>query len=176
MSFDASGDGRVSAVDALWVINYLAQQDSNFADQRFWQGQQDMDWASLDINHDGVVSAVDALHVIDELARQQFATGEAEDSSLRGMGDADTTGVLVDLAHADLFFEEPLRENRWMSVAGDEPMERHLQIEQSSLVHRAATASRDRRRNRGFVGSNPRGGIASQLFCVRRHPCEFDGF
>ena len=83
-----------------------------------------MDWASLDINHDGVVSAVDALHVIDELARQQFATGEAEDLSLRGMGDADTTGVLVDLAHADLFFEEPLRENRWMSVAGDEPLER----------------------------------------------------
>ena len=124
MSFDASGDGRVSAVDALWVINYLAQQDSNFADQRFWQGQQDMDWASLDINHDGVVSAVDALHVIDELARQQFATGEAEGLSLRGMGDADTTGVLVDLAHADLFFEEPLRENRWMSVAGDEPLER----------------------------------------------------
>jgi len=70
---DVSGDGTVSAVDALQVIN-----DINANDTRWLTFQESLtSW--VDVNNDGRVSALDALVVINRLNAEQFAgAGEGE--------------------------------------------------------------------------------------------------
>ncbi len=98
--FDISRDGKVTTLDALWVINYLSRQDTASLDGRFWNGHQNMDWAPLDTNRDGRLSAMDALHVINHISRVQAATGEAEQSGLPSTTQVRT--MLVDNVHSEI--------------------------------------------------------------------------
>ena len=59
-TFDPSGDGALTAMDALLVINALNQQSAGTA-------PTDAELASLDVNGDGRLTAVDALLVLNEL-------------------------------------------------------------------------------------------------------------
>ena len=63
---DVNGDGRVSTLDALNVVNQLAREQFNLTD---------VPWSRHDVNGDGRVSAVDALNVINRLgAAEQMQT------------------------------------------------------------------------------------------------------
>ncbi|MEM6980448.1 MAG: agmatine deiminase family protein [Planctomycetota bacterium] len=64
---DLNGDGKVTALDALMIVNWMnsAQANNQVVDALFAaiDGSKD----SLDINRDGVVSALDALMVINQI-------------------------------------------------------------------------------------------------------------
>jgi hypothetical protein len=60
---DINGDGRVTAVDALMVINQMSREKS---------GQSPSD-LSMDLNGDGIVGAGDALRIINRIARDRLA-------------------------------------------------------------------------------------------------------
>jgi Ca2+-binding RTX toxin-like protein len=95
--FDTNRDGRVSALDALVVINAMAQEGFEHLDLStpsraiaLLGGYQ------LDASGDGSISALDALQVINELSRQSVtATGEqidwaaSADSVIADLGDDD---------------------------------------------------------------------------------------
>ncbi len=69
-SMDANRDGKVSALDALMVINYLNR--TQYADGERASGTADTDTAQVyDLNLDGRVSAVDALMVINAMNRAE---------------------------------------------------------------------------------------------------------
>ena len=70
---DTNRDGKVSALDALRVINYL----SRHRDESI-RGLGD-DQAMMDVNADGRASALDALHVINAIARRTNAVAESVD-------------------------------------------------------------------------------------------------
>ena len=63
--FDATSDGRISALDALAVINYLGRQSTNLEAELI--SNLDDRSAALDVNGDNRVSALDALQVLNEL-------------------------------------------------------------------------------------------------------------
>lgn len=68
---DVNGDGAISPIDALLVINYLnSKQLDPFA------GDQTL--TRLDVNRDGSVSPIDALLVINYLNSGRFGQGEGE--------------------------------------------------------------------------------------------------
>ncbi|QDV43852.1 Leukotoxin [Stieleria neptunia] len=81
---DINGDGRVTPLDALQVINAISRRSSaeGFA---FTEAQRQ----AFDVNGDGRVSEVDALSVINFLSRQQAsaspATSPEETSSNRSL-------------------------------------------------------------------------------------------
>ncbi len=79
--FDTNVDGRVSALDALVVINAIARND--FGSMTFSQPLRavaSLGGFLLDASGDGSISALDALQVINELSRQSVnATGEQVD-------------------------------------------------------------------------------------------------
>ncbi len=62
--FDVNGDGRVSALDALMIINELSGRSSQ---GRIVAGSELTGTSSLDANGDGYVTALDALMVINHL-------------------------------------------------------------------------------------------------------------
>ena len=98
--FDVSDDGKVTTLDALWVINHLSRQATDSLDPRFWNGNQNMEWAPLDTNRDGRLSVIDALGIINQISLEVSVRGEAEQSEL-----SDTTGArtsLVDIVHAEI--------------------------------------------------------------------------
>tara|TARA_R110002049_G_scaffold182485_1_gene350273 strand:- start:721 stop:16071 length:15351 start_codon:yes stop_codon:yes gene_type:complete len=71
---DVNGDGRVTANDALNVINRLSQPIAS-------SHEQDV-WSRFDANQDGNVSAADALYVINRLAadaNRQIALSQDDD-------------------------------------------------------------------------------------------------
>jgi hypothetical protein len=71
---DANGDGGVSAVDALVIINYLSTQAAS-------QGEGEMPAQDYDTNGDGSVSALDVLQVINYLSRSNAtAASESEEA------------------------------------------------------------------------------------------------
>ena len=74
-AFDVNGDGQVSALDALIIINDLSRS----GDRELVAGIDD-GIPDVDVNFDGRVSALDALHVINDLSRQ--SNGEAEQAFL----------------------------------------------------------------------------------------------
>lgn len=84
-NLDVNADGRISAIDALLIINYLNSgqprflPDSNFVPPPF-----------VDVNGDERVTAVDALLVINELNRRSAGGG--------GEGEGEASIVGVDLA------------------------------------------------------------------------------
>ncbi|TWU51963.1 beta-propeller domain-containing protein [Rubripirellula reticaptiva] len=65
---DANGDGAISALDALMVINQLALQKSTSVDQVLRQINVQIG-RYVDTNGDGQVTAIDALRIINEMAR-----------------------------------------------------------------------------------------------------------
>lgn len=72
MPHDVNGDGRVSAVDALQVINDLNRQ-----------GARTLTWSealgnNIDVTNDGVISALDALRVINYLNQQETSPAAEE--------------------------------------------------------------------------------------------------
>lgn len=74
MPVDSSGDGNLSAVDALLVINYINTADSSqVPDTAPSRGQ-------VDVNDDGFVTAIDALLIINAL-NNAAQGGEGEGSA-----------------------------------------------------------------------------------------------
>ena len=88
---DVNGDAKVSALDALGVINHLARS-------RVGEGQSSTDWQRFDVNGDGAVSALDALVVIKRLNRQAAPDQAPQVWSLPP---ADVDEVLTDLGTDD---------------------------------------------------------------------------
>ncbi|MCP4887924.1 MAG: hypothetical protein GY904_15065, partial [Planctomycetaceae bacterium] len=66
---DVNGDGHVTAVDALQVINALQSQN---------KGRIIEDLSSVDVNQDGVLSARDALGVINQLISDRTPRWQSE--------------------------------------------------------------------------------------------------
>ena len=66
---DTNGDGRVTANDALLVINYMGRQDSR-------SEGEDTPRTDLDANGDERVSALDALVIINRLDRIEPVSAE----------------------------------------------------------------------------------------------------
>ncbi|MCP4885767.1 MAG: hypothetical protein GY904_04035, partial [Planctomycetaceae bacterium] len=76
IQFDVSGDGVVSALDALLVVNALQQSTSQ---QSMGEGEQINQRQATDVNGDGRTSALDALKVVNYLARQAAGIEAAVD-------------------------------------------------------------------------------------------------
>ncbi len=74
---DVNGDGVVTALDALLVINDLNRNESRM----LTHGERD--GPSIDVNDDGAVSALDALLVINTLSRQS-PDGDGEGEQVAG--------------------------------------------------------------------------------------------
>ncbi|MGB7326380.1 MAG: beta-propeller domain-containing protein, partial [Rubripirellula sp.] len=76
---DANGDGAISALDALMVINQLAVQKSTVVDQVLRQVNVEIG-RYVDTSGDGQVTAIDALRVINEMARQSVLDTASSES------------------------------------------------------------------------------------------------
>ncbi|MDG2222074.1 MAG: Calx-beta domain-containing protein [Rubripirellula sp.] len=76
IQFDVTGEGVVSALDALRVVNAL--QDST-PQQSTGEGEQINQRQATDVNGDGRTSALDALMIVNYLARQSTAIEAALD-------------------------------------------------------------------------------------------------
>ena len=74
--FDVNGDGRVTAGDALSIINEMAARRASAERSDRALRQLDFDARFADTNDDGRVSALDAVRVVNALARAR--TGSAE--------------------------------------------------------------------------------------------------
>lgn len=72
--FDVNGDGRVSALDALMIINELSGRTSQ---GRIVAGSELTGTSSLDANGDGYITALDALMVINHLGFTPASTPNA---------------------------------------------------------------------------------------------------
>jgi len=82
--FDVSGDGDVTAQDALQVINALVRQPMEA--EAIEEDVATATFSRTDVNRDGRTSAIDALLIINHLTRQQLA---AEQISLLNEDDED---------------------------------------------------------------------------------------
>ena len=76
-SLDVNRDGKVSALDALLIINDLSQKQNQSVGLESVAGSFDPGNANYDANGDGRVSSLDALHVINHLSQTRIAQ-EAE--------------------------------------------------------------------------------------------------
>ncbi len=81
--FDTNVDGRVTALDALVVINALGRGDFDQSASAL-RVVASLGGFQLDASGDGDISSLDALQVINELARQNVAEGESLDESQLG--------------------------------------------------------------------------------------------
>ncbi|QDT05954.1 Calx-beta domain protein [Rubripirellula lacrimiformis] len=70
--FDVTGEGELTAIDALRVINRLSLQDAGAA-----AGEQ-VGRQATDVNDDGMTSAVDALMIINRLNQQSARPAEGQ--------------------------------------------------------------------------------------------------
>ena len=88
---DVNGDGRVTPVDVLQVVNALHSQK---------QGSVVENLASVDVNKDGIVSPRDALGVINQLNADRTLRWQAEtslhDRIVERLGDHDHSETLGD--------------------------------------------------------------------------------
>ena len=100
---DVNGDGVVSAIDALLVINEL---NANGAHEL---GTFSEEMPYLDVNNDGHLSASDALRVINELNR---ITAEAK-------SEAEPVAAIA-INSVDALFAQELRSQRWFDPTGEE--------------------------------------------------------
>ena len=83
LPWDVNGDGFVTALDALLVINDLARNDARILAEGERTGPD------IDVNNDGSVSALDALLVINELSRKSSpGSGEGEDPANQPLTDS----------------------------------------------------------------------------------------
>ena len=100
---DVNGDGVISAIDALLVINEL---NANGAHEL---GTFSEEMPYLDVNNDGHLSASDALRVINELNR---ITAEAK-------SEAEPVAAIA-INSVDALFAQELRSQRWFDPTGEE--------------------------------------------------------
>ncbi|WP_168566016.1 dockerin type I domain-containing protein [Crateriforma spongiae] len=83
---DVNGDGIVSALDALLVINHLNRQNESRSVILTPTEEQNL----LDVSGDNWITALDALRVINELNRRSRASSEGEgESAFEFYGDED---------------------------------------------------------------------------------------
>ena len=101
--FDTNGDGNVTALDALVVINAMSREgELNLSTPL--RAVASMNGFQLDASRDGAISALDALQVINELGRQAAANAEqvswaaAADNTIGGLDDDDDDDLLRLLA------------------------------------------------------------------------------
>ena len=83
---DVNGDGRVSALDALNVVNQLAREQFN---------PTDAPWSRHDVNGDMQITALDALNVINRLGAVEQTQPDGEQTQSIGLIPAEgsrTTG------------------------------------------------------------------------------------
>ncbi|MEM1226175.1 MAG: dockerin type I domain-containing protein [Planctomycetota bacterium] len=97
-AMDVNADGRVSALDALTVINMInrdARQGEATEGPRLGQDQSDIPTVALrgDVNGDQTVTALDALMVINSLSDSSMAD---QDTSRRHVDDPATRSVDLD--------------------------------------------------------------------------------
>ena len=85
--FDANRDGKLSAADALVIINRL--QPSSVNGQSDLVSELQSDTSQYDVNRDGGVTALDALQVINRLGRQKHV---AESEAVEMKADGRSSG------------------------------------------------------------------------------------
>jgi hypothetical protein len=85
-ALDVNGDGAVTPLDVLFLINFLNQQASD----RAWSGAAVFPPPSYDVNGDGAVSPLDVLNVVNRLNALPLgaAEGEAGRTEAEGEGGA----------------------------------------------------------------------------------------
>ena len=66
---DSNGDGSVSVIDALLIINNLSSEEASQAEGETLAQRSDQVMLEYDLNRDGKVSALDVLQVINYLSR-----------------------------------------------------------------------------------------------------------
>lgn len=146
---DVNNDGRVSASDALQMINELGRRTFSDPDTDVLTDPADLSaWPNiyLDPNGDGRASALDALQIINELGRTVVVlSGEslAVDSVSMTLASVDSQ---VDVGAGDREMEidrEPVRATSRLAVAGPS-VERFVNGEQSSRLSNPATDVVDR--------------------------------
>ncbi len=100
--FDVNNDGKISALDALVIVNALQQSPSSAPLPRF----RDTGSPYLDVNRDGYGTALDALEVINQMGRHRqipSPLGSAEQplqyGSIDEDDDSDPIDVLMGQAH-----------------------------------------------------------------------------
>lgn len=87
--FDINGDNEVSALDALLVVNQLAQSSQIAAEGEFVA-------RNTDVSGDGVTTAVDALMIINHLDRQLQRVNPVSTILDRAVGLPDPEGEVTD--------------------------------------------------------------------------------
>ena len=100
---DTNADLKVSATDALLIINALRRNDSGAEGE---QALASSDRSSLDVNRDGRVSPVDALVIINRLRRERMAQAEPIPQAIDEVfsGIADENKVIADEIFLDSLF------------------------------------------------------------------------
>ena len=98
--FDVTGDGLVTPIDALRILNHLNLTGGNGI--LVQPGDVGPDY--FDVNGDGSITANDVLLVLNNLAASQFGSGEQASQqtvNYNGVQDRVTDGVATDFARAD---------------------------------------------------------------------------
>ncbi|MEM0927599.1 MAG: dockerin type I domain-containing protein, partial [Planctomycetota bacterium] len=104
--YDVNGDGTVSALDALVVINFLSLHGG----EQLLVLTPSQEQNRMDSSGDNRISALDALQVINELGRQNAPEPEAESAiSLEPYG-------WTELRMSDPFKKDSLSELRWQEA------------------------------------------------------------
>ena len=109
---DVNGDGVVSAIDALWVINHLARGANSTA-----EGEASFTYAFPDVNNDGRVTAIDALLVINALHRD--ATGSTSAGLVaEGEGESEREAAMASLPA--IFSPSDRSESAWLDLLAED--------------------------------------------------------
>ncbi len=98
--FDTNVDGRVSALDALVVINAMGRGDYDTSNPLRLVAA--LGGLHLDASHDGNISALDALQVINELSRQSAAAAGEQLTAVSWAASADNAISDLDDDNDDL--------------------------------------------------------------------------
>ena len=110
---DVNGDGHVTAVDALQVINALQSQN---------KGRIIEDLSSVDVNQDGVLSARDALGVINQLISDRAPRWQSEtplrDRVVERLSDRDPSASLGNVAIREIAQRLAERRGEGESIEG----------------------------------------------------------
>lgn len=96
IAFDVDGNGTVTPLDVLLVVDALSARRSSAGEQSFAQPLA-AGTASLDVNADGRLSPLDALLIIEQLTHQQLLEGQALATDSNANRFAAPTQAFVDL-------------------------------------------------------------------------------
>jgi hypothetical protein len=115
--FDATADGRITALDALVVVNQLARLSAGGEGEL--TADLDNSLASLDVNRDGRVTALDALQVINEISVRNRPIDE---SMLFANGEQTVDAAFVPsaLVNRDVHANGDDDEELWLAVLAED--------------------------------------------------------